>query len=739
MANETIGFSIKVDGVERSVQSISELQKTIADLKKEAKTLDIGSKAFEETTERIRLAQAKFREFKNDTKAKEIKDQFNDLAGGVSSSFNVAQSSLKAFGVESKAMGTAASSANAMISAALQFRNIQEMKVEASAARRMVVEKAAAAGTVILNTVNKALNTTLKANPIGVLITAIGLLVVGVTALINPIKKLISNFDFLNTAAKAVWDTLRNVASFLTGGLIDDAATAKTKDNAQKVIDAFDNVLSAQNKTKRANEQQLAMLESQGASEKEIHDQKIKNMQMEVAALIILNKAYAQRGDLTDEERKKVAENTVAIETLMNQMKVEDAKYNKSVSDAAAKASEERKKTAEEKQKEADAEKKRKADELKALNEKVDAQVVADEREVALAKEKDEIKRMILEESYRHADALREIDAAAQAGADEADIQRLRDLELQKQEIAVQAQKDKQAELDAQAAEDKKKKDDEAAAAAEQAASDLQAFKDAQTEMKGYMIGLKEDGVAKELELLDFQQEQEQGKLDEALKNKLITQQEYDQASVDLKKATSEEKTKIIMTEVGAELDMTAQALGAVSGLLKKGSKTFKAVKTAETIISGLAALVKTWEGYADMGIIGTILAAVQTAGIIATTASTVAQINKTEPAPTADISTTPTQKPQPSKFAKGGIVKGSGSPIGDSITAMLSPGESVINAKSTEAFGGLLSNINQAGGGAPIGDATAQGTPIVKAYVVSSEMTSQQEADKKVRDLARV
>jgi len=53
--------------------------------------------------------------------------------------------------------------------------------------------------------------------------------------------------------------------------------------------------------------------------------------------------------------------------------------------------------------------------------------------------------------------------------------------------------------------------------------------------------------------------------------------------------------------------------------------------------------------------------------------------------------------------------------------------------------FGGLLSTINQAGGGAPIGDATAQGTPIIKTYVVSSDMTTQQEADKKVRDLARL
>ena len=100
MANNEIGFSIKVDGVDRTVKSISELQTTIADLKKEAANLELGSAAFEEATERIRKAQSQFREFRNDTKAKEVKDQFNDLAGGVSSSFDIAETSLKSFGVE---------------------------------------------------------------------------------------------------------------------------------------------------------------------------------------------------------------------------------------------------------------------------------------------------------------------------------------------------------------------------------------------------------------------------------------------------------------------------------------------------------------------------------------------------------------------------------------------------------------------------------------------------------------
>lgn len=51
-------------------------------------------------------------------------------------------------------------------------------------------------------------------------------------------------------------------------------------------------------------------------------------------------------------------------------------------------------------------------------------------------------------------------------------------------------------------------------------------------------------------------------------------------------------------------------------------------------------------------------------------------------------------------KFATGGYVTGPGSGTSDSISARLSNGESVINARSTAMFGPLLSSLNQAGGG---------------------------------------
>ena len=79
---------------------------------------------------------------------------------------------------------------------------------------------------------------------------------------------------------------------------------------------------------------------------------------------------------------------------------------------------------------------------------------------------------------------------------------------------------------------------------------------------------------------------------------------------------------------------------------------------------------------------------------------------------------------------------------LGSAMTLTSTTGSLVINANSTSMFGGLLNQINQAGGGAPIQTENGGGNnaaPIFKTYVVASDMTSQQEADKRITDLAKI
>ena len=87
-------------------------------------------------------------------------------------------------------------------------------------------------------------------------------------------------------------------------------------------------------------------------------------------------------------------------------------------------------------------------------------------------------------------------------------------------------------------------------------------------------------------------------------------------------------------------------------------------------------------------------------------------------------------------------MVSGPGTGTSDSIPAMLSNGESVINARSTSMFRPLLSTINKIGGGrqfAEGGIATTSGSmnelsglmaqqQPIKTYVVASDVTSIQQ-----------
>lgn len=147
---------------------------------------------------------------------------------------------------------------------------------------------------------------------------------------------------------------------------------------------------------------------------------------------------------------------------------------------------------------------------------------------------------------------------------------------------------------------------------------------------------------------------------------------------------------------------------------------------------TGHPASILTFGGAAATPVaLNTASGAIGIASIIAQASKSISEINGTK-------SQADATKPTPSKFATGGLVTGIGTSTSDSIIANLSNGESVINAKSTAMFGNLLSSINEAGGGVSFANKN-QTNPIFKTYVVASEMTSQIEANLKLKQIARL
>jgi len=793
-ASTEIGFSIKVDGIDRTVKSLGELNSAIKDLTKEATEADYGSKSFDDITERIQTAKAAVKEFKNDTRTKEVKDQFSDLAGGVTSSFSVAEGALKSFGVETKAMAGVTTGANAAISAVLQFRQLQELKVSSAVALRTVAERAAAAGTVILNTVNKALNITLTLNPIGLIVVALGLLIIGILAVVGPIKKFISTFEVLNVALEKSINLFRNVASFLTGGLIDDASTSKTRSNADSVIKSLDDVSSASNQSIDTEKRKLAVMEASGASAEALLAQKKKINLEEVtsrtAAVNALLKLQEIDGELDDDKKKKLAELQGQILELNNAALIDQTTYDKKVKDEAAATN----KTILDKAK---AHKDAmlslivtSVNKEKELKQQIELESIKDEQERAR-------KELEFEQETAKAELQIQIDKFANkkklTTEESAYLQSLRAIDIaltQQQGLATQNLLDDQS---------KERKDKEATFQTElndlksefalmsienlreRARAELEVEFEKQiaeinaselTEIqKGEKVavvrsinaiqkkeqeaGFKQDDLnnqfsfntaASQDETLTWAERIQRVKDNQAILSQMVFASEEERA--DAYKGQKKAEVDIDTAASAAKMqnaEKISNLLGGLSALAGKETVAGKALAIAQTSIDTYVSAQAAYKSLVGIPIVGPALATVAAGVAIAGGLMNIKKIVSVKvPGVSGGGGGGNTAPPTPvsSKFARGGFVAGMGTSVSDSIPAMLSNGESVINANSTSMFGGLLNQINQSGGGAPINTPNNNMNntpPIFKTYVVASDMTNQQEANKRIRDISKI
>nr|DAI97323.1 MAG TPA: protein of unknown function (DUF5401) [Caudoviricetes sp.] len=163
----------------------------------------------------------------------------------------------------------------------------------------------------------------------------------------------------------------------------------------------------------------------------------------------------------------------------------------------------------------------------------------------------------------------------------------------------------------------------------------------------------------------------------------LEAQQEY----LDAKEELAQREIEIEQ----AKFEAASQITGALSGLfdqLGESNKTFtilsKTLALAEIAINTGKAISSAVAASAGKGLFGLAEIATLVTTIISNMTAAIGIVNS-------------------AKFAKGGLVEGSGTGTSDSIPAMLSNGESVITARATSMFSPILSYINQAGGGAPI------------------------------------
>jgi len=237
----------------------------------------------------------------------------------------------------------------------------------------------------------------------------------------------------------------------------------------------------------------------------------------------------------------------------------------------------------------------------------------------------------------------------------------------------------------------------------------------------------------------------------------IITEAEYNKRVKEL----SDARNNIRQAELDAEIatfQAIGQGLGAVSQLIGENTKQGKALAVAATLINTYAAIAGQLKAFAGVPIPGYAIAQAIATGLVGF--AQVKKILSTQvPATTTTSSGTMGGGAinVNQRRAQGGMIFGAGSDSSDSIPAMLSNGEFVVNARSTRVFRPLLESMNSAAnlpqfavgglvsgpGMTPpqsqnetIADAisSAFGQTPIRTYVTANDVSTQQQFDRIIK-----
>lgn len=285
----------------------------------------------------------------------------------------------------------------------------------------------------------------------------------------------------------------------------------------------------------------------------------------------------------------------------------------------------------------------------------------------------------------------------------------------------------RQTELDRAQVEYNKLKNQENLIALTEAQNELAAVN---AQIEGFTSEQVQNRISLERELLDTKKELELESVDIRQRELLEVEQQYDELfrlaknagedTVALEEQKAKAISEIRRQQAMADLQVASDSLENVKQLLGEETEAGKAAAVAQSTIN-------TYQGVSEaLGSAPPPLNFILAATTLAAGLQNITKILSV-------------QEPQ---FAQGGLVGGYGTGTSDSVSARLSKGESVINARSTRMFKPLLSAINEAGGGRSFASGEGVGGTtmgVVKAFVVADDMTKQQDKLSKIRRKATI
>lgn len=264
--------------------------------------------------------------------------------------------------------------------------------------------------------------------------------------------------------------------------------------------------------------------------------------------------------------------------------------------------------------------------------------------------------------------------------------------------------------------------------------------------------------------------EKNQTDLKSALDKGTISKQEYTKRDTELAKARKEINKQEVASNQ-EKVKLVGDALGQLSTIVGQDTAAGKAFAIAKATIDTYQSAVAAYKSLSGIPVIGPALGAIAAAAAVASGIATVKKIvavqvpnapsnaggnaTQTTPAgpgerPLVNVSATPVGR------AQGGFVRGPGGAFTDSIPAMLSDGEFVVNSRSARVFQPLLQSINDSANlpGFAVGGMVSKqdrprqdntetlinaiqqsfGEQPIRTYVTATEISNQQQFDRVIK-----
>ena len=325
MADDKVSLEIFIEA-DKAEMTLGDLEAGFDSMKERLKNVGRGSEEFKQLSTAMAQTTAEIKNIElgfEGLDREQVASEMSSVAGGIGD----ITASLVLLGGENETIEQIGASIEKAMAISMGFKGaieglssanklynnlLKQGKVALIA--KTIAEKAAAAGTWLLNAANKALNTTMKANPIGLLVTALGLAVAGIVyfkdAIWGLIKTALSPFQF---AIDAVVDALQWLGIMESDSAIATRKAEEEKakaaiESAEKRTEATEKLIKDHNKmtdsivedmdweirkrqangedTKEIEADKLQFLIDSAKKQKELQQQKIKDLAAEEWARI---------------------------------------------------------------------------------------------------------------------------------------------------------------------------------------------------------------------------------------------------------------------------------------------------------------------------------------------------------------------------------------------------------------------------------------------------------------------